>query len=130
MRGIVVSLVAFLTASGLLVAFAARLGLAAWHTRLLSLAHYWGGLLFLVVFSLYAWDHIRANRHWLRVLAPVSGSGVVQTLSAVLLIVSGLVLMAYGVNTWQVARWLHHGLTYLLAAALVLHYFSPKQWRR
>ena len=126
MRTIVVILSAVLAITGLLVGFGGTLGLEQPVTRALSLVHYWGGLLFLVMFPLYAWDHIRANRHWLTRLRLTTVSGVLQTVAAVLLMLSGLLLIAYGVAAWQVARQIHHWLTYLLAGALLAHYLARK----
>jgi len=127
-RKIVVSLIAALTVTGLLVGFGGPLGLTKDLARGVSLVHYWLGLLFLVMFPLYAWDHIRANRRWLRRLRllPLSGEG--QAISAALLILTGLVLIAYGVQAWAFARHLHHWLTYVLAGSLALHYLARKAW--
>jgi hypothetical protein len=129
LRKIVIFLVVLLTLTGLLVRFEAALSLAPAVTRPLALVHYWGGLLFLVMFPLYAWDHIRHNRRWLTRARGVTVSGVVQTVSAVLLMLSGLVIIAYGVQAWQLARDLHHWLTYPLAASVALHFLVRKDWR-
>ena len=129
MRKIVIGLVALLTATGLLVGFQAALGLPGGLIRALSLLHIWGGVFFMVMFPLYAWDHIGHNRRWLRVAGGVTGSGVSQTVAAVLLIGSGALLLLYGVEAWPTARRLHHWLTYPLVAALLLHFLSPKRLR-
>jgi hypothetical protein len=128
-RKIVVTLVIVLSATGLLVGFGGALGLTRPVTRALSLAHYWGGLLFVVMFPLYAWDHIRANRHWLTALRTVTASGVLQTVSAALMILTGLLLIAYGVEAWALARSVHHWLTYVIAASVALHFLARKDWR-
>lgn len=129
MRKIIVNLVVLLTMTGLLVRFDAYVGLGAATMNLLSLVHYWGGLLFLVMFPLYAWDHIGANRHWLTRARLTTASGMLQTASAVLLMLTGLVLMAYGTQAWQFARDLHHWLTYPLAASVLVHSYARKDWR-
>jgi hypothetical protein len=128
-RKIVIVLVALLTVTGLLVGFQSALGLPSGLNRILSLLHLWGGVFFIVMFPLYAWDHIRHNRHWLRVAGGVTGSGVGQTLAAALLIGTGALLLLYGVEAWPTARRLHHWLTYALVASLLLHYLSPKRFR-
>ena len=129
MRGIVIGLVVLLSVTGLLVGFGGPLALSHDLTRFLSLVHYWGGLLFLVMFPLYAWDHIRANRRWLVRPRLVTASGALQTLCTALLILSGLVLIAYGREAWALARSLHHWLTYAVGASVALHYLAPKRWR-
>jgi hypothetical protein len=126
-RKIVVTLVVLLSATGLLLGFGGALGLSRDVARALSLAHYWLGLLFLVMFPLYAWDHIRVNRRWLRLLRLLTASGVLQAAAGALLMLTGLVLIAYGVAAWGAMRTLHHWLTYVLAAALGLHYLARKE---
>jgi hypothetical protein len=127
-RKIVVSLIVALSVTGLLVGYGGALGLSRDVSRALSLAHYWLGLLFLVMFPLYAWDHIRVNRRWLRRLRLLSATGEVQAASGALLMLTGLVLMAYGVATWAAMRHLHHWLTYVLAVSLLAHYLARKEW--
>ena len=128
MRRIVIVLSAVLAVTGLLLGFGGPLGLVRDVTRALSLAHYWLGLLFLVMFPLYAWDHIRANRHWLTALRLVTLSGALQTLAAALLMLSGVVLIVYVREAWPAVRSLHHALTYVLAASVGVHYLARKVW--
>ena len=128
MRRIVIVLAAVLTVTGLLLGFGGPLGLVRDVTRALSLAHYWLGLLFLVMFPLYAWDHIRANRHWLTALRLVTLSGALQTLAAALLMLSGVVLIVYVREAWPAVRSLHHWITYVLAASVLIHYLARKVW--
>ena len=129
MRRIVIVLIVVLSVTGLLVGYGGALGLSHDLTRFLSLVHYWGGLLFLVMFPLYAWDHIRANRHWLTAVRLTTASGMLQSVSAALLMLSGLVLIAYGVQAWAFARSLHHWLTYAICISVLLHYLARKDWR-
>ena len=126
MRKIVVGMVIVLTASGLLVGFGGPLGLGVGPVKWLSIGHIWIGIFFLVLFPLYAWDHIKANRAWLRKWSGVTLTGTVQTLSAVLLILTGVVLYVYGVQTWPQVRQWHHWLTYPLVVAVATHYLLPK----
>jgi len=127
-RRIVIALSAVLAVSGLLIGFGGPLGLVRDITRALSLLHYWLGLLFLVMFPLYAWDHIRANRHWLTALRLVTASGALQTLSAALLMLTGLVLIVYVREAWPAVRSLHNWLTYVLVASVLVHYVAKKRW--
>jgi hypothetical protein len=126
MRKIVLILTAILAATGLLLTFYAAAGLDLGWRKAVSLAHIWGGVLFLVMFTLYAWDHIIANRRWLRIPALVTVTGAVQTLSAVVIMVTGIVLLLYGNVAWQVLRDFHHWLTYAIVASIALHFLSRK----
>ena len=127
MRKIVVALVVILTLTGVAIGLARIGGFDLPGRKLGSLLHIYGGLFFLVLFPLYAWDHVRKNRRWLRVATPLTGSGVVQLSTAGVLILTGVLLLLYGEFTWGWAREAHHWLTYLLAGSLLLHYFSPKR---
>jgi hypothetical protein len=128
-RKIVIGLIVLLSISGLLVGYGGALRLPRDVTRPLSLVHDWAGLMFLVMFPLYAWDHIRLNRRWLTVPRLVTVSGALQALAGALLMLSGLVLLAYGVATWGFARSTHLWLTWFIAASVLLHYWAPKNWR-
>lgn len=127
MRKILLLLIVFLTATGLALAWAGTGTLPPGWRRALSLGHLWGGWLFLVVFPLYAWDHVSAHRRWLRGLTWMTVSGATQLASGVLLIASGVLLWLYGQNAWALLRQGHHWLTYLLVAVLVVHFVSPKR---
>ncbi len=126
MRKAVLILTAVLAASGLLLTFFAPLQLDPSWRKWASLLHIWGGVLFLAVFTLYAWEHIPANRHWLRIAAQVTFTGITQTGAAVLLMVTGIVLLLYGNAAWGLLRDLHHWLTYALAVSIILHVLSSK----
>jgi hypothetical protein len=127
MRRIVIGTVIVLSVTGLALILPKLWGLVLPQAQAVSLVHIWGGLFFLVIFPLYAWDHVGANRRWLRRAVPLTFSGAVQIGSGTLLILSGVVLLVYGSQAWAWARTLHHLLTYLLAASLLLHYLSPKR---
>ena len=126
MRKIVLILVSVLVLSGLPLTYFVPLGQAPDWRKWVSLLHIWGGVLFLAIFSLYAWEHISDNRHWLRRAALTTFTGVTQTASGVLLILTGIVLLLYGNAVWEALRGVHHWLTYLLAASVILHIVSRK----
>lgn len=127
MRKIVIGLTVVLALTGLLAGFGGPLRLSVHQVKWLFIAHIWVGFFFIVLFPLYAWDHVSANRRWLKRPAAVTLTGSVQVLSALLLIVTGVLLYLYGVQTWQAVRDWHHWLTYPLAAAIAVHYLSPKR---
>jgi len=127
MRKIVLVLTAFLAATGLVLTFYAAAGFDPAWRKWASITHIWAGVFFLVMFTLYAWDHISANRHWLRIPALVTFTGAAQTGSAVVIMLTGIVLLLYGNVAWDVLRNFHHWLTYALVASIVLHYLSRKR---
>ncbi len=129
MRKIVLIMVAGLTLTGVPITFGWMAGSHGGWEKAGVLAHIWGGVFFVVIFPLYAWDHIGANRQWLRRFAGVTVSGLTQLTMGALLILSGGLLLLYGDQVWQALRAFHHWLTYPLLTALVAHYLSPKRWR-
>ncbi len=129
MRKLLLILVALLTLSGLLIAYGKLPDPIAGWQKASVLGHTWGGLVFVVVFILYAWDHVGTNRRWLRVWAGLTLSGLLQLTVGVVLILTGLVMLAYAGHIWNALRWLHNVLTYVLIASLTWHWLSPKRWR-
>jgi len=126
MRKLVLLVTVLLTLTGLALSFEESLGVSPDWRKWLALAHIWAGLLYLVIFALYAWDHISLNRHWLRVFSAVTVTGVLQTGTAAVIILSGVVLMLYGEVAWPTLLAFHYWLTYVLAASILTHYLSPK----
>jgi len=129
MRKILLALTFALTLSGLPIAYAWIASAHGGWEKAIVLAHIWGGVFFIVVFPLYAWDHIGTNKHWLKRFASVTVSGLSQLAVGILLVLSGVLLLLYGDQVWLALRAFHHWITYLLIVALVSHYFSPKRWR-
>jgi hypothetical protein len=126
MRKLLLTLIAALAATGLaLVPVDVGEGAPGWR-KAVALAHIWGGFFFLVIFPLYAWDHVRKHQAWLRFVAGVTVTGVTQLTGGILLLLSGVVLLAYQSQAGGTVRWLHHLLTYLLVAALAGHFLSKK----
>ena len=128
MRKIVLALIAVLTVTGLPIAYGWIASAHGGWEKITVLAHIWAGVFFLVAFPLYAWDHIGTNRRWLRRVAGVTASGLVQGTAGALLILSGVLLLLYGEQVWLALRGFHHWVTYLLLLALAAHYLSPKRW--
>ena len=127
MRKLILILIAGLTATGVPLVFGALgVGEPGWR-KALALAHIWGGFFFLVVFPLYAWDHVRAHRAWLRLWAAVTVTGVTQLTAGALLILTGVVLLLYQSQAWSLLRIVHHGLTYVLLLSIAGHFMSPKR---
>lgn len=127
MRKIVVGLVGLLTLTGVLLTAARIWELELPGNKLVSLGHIYGALFFMVIFPLYAWDHVTGNKRWLKRMRGVTVSGAVQLASALGLILSGVVILLYGGEVWPVMRGWHHLLTYVLAGSLALHFLSPKR---
>ena len=127
MRKIVISLAAGLVLTGLALVFAPGLGLPLRDAPWVSLLHIWGGWFFAVTFPLYAVDHISQHRRWLRRAAPLTLSGSLQAISALVLILSGALLFLYAEQAWATLRAWHHWWTYPLAGALLVHFISPKR---
>lgn len=129
MRKIVLIMIAGLTLTGAPIAYGWIAGSHGGWQQAGVLAHLWGGVFFIVIFPLYAWDHIGTNRHWLRRPAWVTVSGLGQLTAGALLLLSGGLLLLYGDQVWRALRVFHHWLTYPLLLALAVHYLSPKRWR-
>ncbi len=92
------------------------------------LLHLWLSWLFLVVLPLYAWEHVRQQKHWLKVFRLTSISGVIQLLSAVVLIASGLLLFLFDPGIWPLLRDLHYQATFVLLLGLVAHRMASKHF--
>jgi len=128
-RKLVVASTILLALTGVALVFVHWPGAPPGARKAAALVHIWLGVAYLVVFPLYAWDHIRKNRRWLAALRSVTASGWLQLLCAAVAIVTGIVLLAYGGAALGGMRAWHHGATYPLLAALLWHYLSPKTWR-
>lgn len=127
MRKLVVLATLLLALSGLLLTFAQLTDPQAGARKAVALAHIWVGVAYLVIFPLYAWDHIRTNRRWLTVLRALTVSGLTQLTGGIVLLATGLVLLAYGGAFLRGVRDVHLWATYPLVAALAWHWLSPKR---
>ena len=125
MRKLVVLICVFLIISGLLLSFQ-EWNLWLEYQELLVLFHIWLGFFFMVVFPMYAWDHIRTHRQRLKTLSLISLTGGVQFLTGIGLIFSGLILMLYGSEGLILASNSHELLSYALILTLIFHSRSSR----
>ena len=125
MRKLIVLICVFLIISGLLLSFP-EWNLWLEYQELLVLFHIWFGFFFMVVFPMYAWDHIRTHRKRLKTLSLISLTGGVQFLTGIGLIFSGLILMLYGSEGLILASNSHELLTYALILTLTFHSRSSR----
>lgn len=121
MKRLIIVSIFFLAISGICLRFP-LIFLVEEYTTILSIAHLWIGMLFLVTFPLYAWDHITTHNKWLRKFSLRTISGLLQLSSGVMLILTGVILYLYGIQSWSTAKELHWDFTLLLLFALLLHY--------
>ena len=91
-----------------------------------SLLHIWAGVFFIVIFPMYAWDHIRGHADRLRKLTMVMASGILQFFTGLGLIISGIILFLYGVDALDLPREIHLVLTFVLSVSLIMHKISRK----
>ena len=91
-----------------------------------SLLHIWAGVFFIVIFPMYAWDHIRGHADRLRNLTLVMASGILQFFTGLGLIISGIILLLYGADALDLPREIHLALTFVLAVSLIMHKSSRK----
>jgi len=125
MRKLIVLICVFLIISGLLLSFP-EWNLWLEYQELLVLFHIWLGFFFMVVFPMYAWDHIRTHRQRLKTLSLISLTGGGQFLTGIGLIFSGLILMLYGSDGLILASNSHELLTYALILTLIFHSRSSR----
>ena len=92
----------------------------------ISLLHIWAGLFFLVIFPMYAWDHVRGHADRLRKFTLVTVSGILQFFTGSGLIISGIILLLYGGNALDLPREIHLVLNFVLVVSLIMHKFSRK----
>lgn len=93
---------------------------------ILATLHIWVGIFFVVIFPMYAWDHIRKNRKRLKRISWVSVSGAIQVFAGAGLIFSGVILLLYGTHRLAFSTEAHYQLTYLFSISLLLHFFIKK----
>ena len=91
-----------------------------------SLLHIWVGIIFIVIFPLYSWDHIKGHSDRLRKISLVTATGILQFFAGMGLIFSGIPLLLYSADVLEFPRYIHLILTFVLALSLILHKISEK----
>ena len=125
MRKLVVLSCVFLILSGILLAYP-RLFPWADESTVTSLLHIWAGFFFLVIFPMYAWDHILGHADRLRKFSLVTLSGILQFFTGIGLMISGIPLVLFAAEVLYFPREIHLVLTFVLAVSLILHKLSRK----
>ena len=120
MRKLTVLICFFLIFSGLLLAYPEWLSLGD-HGIIAELVHIWLGLIFMVVFPIYSWDHIRSHSQRLKIISRISISGGIQLMTGTGLIVTGIILLLYSTDALPLPAEVHELLTYVLVGTLILH---------
>ena len=92
----------------------------------ISLLHIWAGIFFVVIFPLYSWDHIKGHSDRFRKVSLVTATGVLQFISGMGLIISGIPLLLYSEDVLEFPLDIHLILTFVLALSLILHKISEK----
>ena len=128
MRKIVLFMIAALTLTGMPIAYGWLAASRGGWERAAVLFHLWGGVFFLAIFPLYAWDHVSTHRRWLSRVRQVTASGLVQLVTGALVALSGVVILLYGEHAWRVLRDFHHWVGYPLLLALGAHFLASKKW--
>ena len=91
----------------------------------ISLLHIWVGFFFIVIFPMYAIDHINGHRKRLRRFSWTLFSGLLQLIGGLGLIGSGIVLLLWG-DELALPVLLHFGLTFVLVLGILAHHWIPK----
>ena len=125
MRRLVMMSCVFLTLSGGWLTVASEF-LKMERSTMVAVLHIWAGFFFLVIFPMYSLDHIKAHAYRLRSWSWVAASGIVQLVAGIGLILSGVLLWLYGVETLSLSREVHILLTVVLAGSLLTHFRAPK----
>ena len=125
MRKLVVLSCVFLILSGIMLVYPEIFPWAEESTAV-SLLHIWAGILFVVIFPLYSWDHIKGHSDRLGKISLVTATGVLQFFAGMGLIISGIPLLLYSADVLEFPRDIHLILTFVLALSLILHKISEK----
>ena len=125
MRKLVVLSCVFLILSGIILTYPEIFPWAEESTAV-SLLHIWAGIFFIVIFPLYSWDHIKGHSDRLRKISLVTATGLLQFLTGMGLIFSGIPLLLYSADVLEFPRDIHLILTFGLALSLILHKISEK----
>ena len=125
MRKLTVLISILLIFSGLLITYPSLYPFGD-YKKLLLLIHIWLGCFFLVIFPMYAWDHIKTNKKYLKTFNMKSISGASQFFVGLILILSGIVLLLYNSNSLIISRYIHEIFTYLIVLTFIIHSISKR----
>ena len=114
-----------MTVSGIVLGYP---GLLPWteESSAIYLLHIWAGFFFLVIFPIYSWDHIKQHLERFKKITLLTVSGIIQLITGLGLIVSGLPLLIYGTDVFELPRQIHFAFTIILALSLILHKLLKK----
>ena len=125
MRKLVVISFVFLTVSGIVLGYPK---IFTWTegSSAIYLLHIWAGFFFLVIFPIYSWDHIKQNLERFKKISLLTLSGIIQLVTGLGLIFSGLPLLIYGAEVFELPQKIHFAFTIILALSLILHKLIKK----
>jgi len=124
MRRLVIASACFLIVTGLILTWQDSLHIDE-EDLFISLLHIWVGFFFIVIFPMYAIDHLNTHRSRLTKFSWTLLSGSLQLISGIGLVISGLVLLLWG-NELKLPVTVHYLLTFTLIAGLIAHWRIPK----
>jgi hypothetical protein len=124
MRRLVIASACFLVVTGLVLTWQDSLPIDE-EDLFISLLHIWVGFLFIVIFPMYAIDHLNTHRSRLGKFSWTLLSGSLQLISGIGLVISGLVILLWG-NELKIPVTVHYLLTFTLSAGLIAHWRIPK----
>lgn len=81
----------------------------------------------MVLFPLYAWEHIRLHRQRILPWSRQSLSGITQLIGGIILILSGIVLLLYKRGVLPTMESIHYGVTLILIISIAVHFFSKRK---
>ena len=125
MRKILLAGCAFLAFTGFIITGKEEIPFLE-NNNLVEVFHLWVGMFFIVIFPMYSWDHIRLHQKRLKKVSGVSISGIIQLLSGLGLILSGILLWLYESNALKLFVDTHFYLTFLLLLSLAGHFLIKK----
>ena len=124
MRRLVIASSCFLVVTGLILTWQDHLSIDE-EDLFISLLHIWVGFFFIVIFPMYAFDHLNTHRRKLRKFSWTLLSGALQLISGIGLVISGIILLLWG-DELELPVTVHYLLTFTLVAGLLAHWRIPK----
>ncbi len=87
--------------------------------------HLWAGFFFILVFPVYAWEHIKERRAFLRYFT-IASSGMLQCMAGGVLIMTGVLLFLYEDNQLDWVQSLHFHWTWGLLVIFIYHVIAVR----